>query len=176
MVAHRVVRRVFARKRTDAPARVHVELHETPRERGAPLGARDSAPERVTGVARHGRDLPLVAVESLRVALLGFHPEVALETLSQLLGFAPQTTGARAITVDVVQIRDPHLRRVHVRLHLDERRGKLRPLAVRIRKGLCGVLPALAAHLARAVAVLDVPVLVGIAVRIAPGERALGMR
>src|SRR6266480_3078167 len=68
----------------------------------------------------------------LRVALLGFHPEVALETLSQLLRLATQALGARPVPVDVVQIGDPHLRRVHVRLHLDQRRWELRPFAVRI--------------------------------------------
>src|SRR5207247_9093643 len=38
VVAYRVVGRVFARERTDAPARVDVEIHEMPRAGSATLG------------------------------------------------------------------------------------------------------------------------------------------
>ena len=136
------------------------------------LGAGDAAPQGVPGVARDRGNLRLVAVERLRVAALGGHPEVTLEPFAQLARLAAEPIGAGAIAVRSVEVGDAHLRREDVGLHLDQRGRELRPFAVRIAKRLRGVLPALAAHLRPVRSVLDVPVAVRVTVRVAPGERA----
>src|SRR5207247_6833610 len=130
VVAHRVVGWVLARKGADAPAGVHVRLHQPARDARRATRRRDAAPERMPGVARDRGDLPLVPVKRLRVARLRLHPEIALEALVELPGFATKAIGAHDIAVDGVEVGDPGLGGVDVRLHLDERRGQLGPLAV----------------------------------------------
>src|SRR5439155_24108991 len=67
VVAHRVVRRIPARERADAPAGVHVRRHEAMHHARGTLPRGDPAPERVSGVARDGLHLPLPPLERLPV-------------------------------------------------------------------------------------------------------------
>jgi hypothetical protein len=123
VVADRVVAAIVGRERADAPAREHRVRHELFGDETCALRGHDARPEQVPHVRGHGVDRALVGVEADDVvAAAGLGPEVVVEALVQLLGFALEPLGERDVGAEAPgELGDAQLRVVDVRLNLGGR-------------------------------------------------------
>ena len=175
VVAERVVGRVDARHRADAPARPEPVARSACRRRTLVRSSRhDPAPEQVAEVrARSSRPAASRRRARARRSRRGRSTQNASSNrVPQLGGLALQPLGERRVRPHRArQLGQPQLRVVDVALHLGRRDRRPRERAVVEALRVAGVLPRLVLEAARrAPLVLDEPVAVAVAVLVDPAR------
>ena len=114
----------------------------------------------------------MVGLESQRIELLVFEPEVTIESRAQILSFLPEPVCLVGLAGARIEVSQSRLRQIDIALYLDERNRRRGETAVGIDDRIPGVFPSLVDQtFFRGALVLDVAIVVLIAVFRHPLQR-----
>ena len=178
VIRHRIVARLAARQRADAPAAETVAVEQRGGDAPRPLGRRDAGEQGVAGIGRAHAARTLGAVEGQRIGAEVVAPERSPRSGARSASASSQSLSARPASPKcAASLAAALLGREHVGLHLAQRDRPRGAGAVGVEDRIVAVLPALIdeALLVGAV-VFHEAVAVGVAELVDPGQRRLDVR